>query len=168
MTASTEKYEQTIEFLKSTDDIFAIKYDQVVELIKKSRTPEGANIEVTIEGVSPMPEDKEGYPVSKNVLTRITITDGKTVTIFSVLNISKETLRLKNYTTIKLAKIEKTKKRLIGKKRDVYACRIAKIDDYHMYYGEEEGAIVSTLHKEFPIEIDPLLEIAEIGTSYTV
>lgn len=162
------KFEETINFLKNKDEFFAAKYDELIDLIKKSRTSEGAGIEVTIEGVSPMPEDEEGYPVSSKILSRVTIRQGKTVTVLTIANISREMLAMPENTTSRLAKIETTTKRLIGKKRKVYVSRVAHIDNYYMYYGEEEGSIVSEIKKEVPVNYYDLSDIAEIGRSHIV
>ena len=162
------KFEETINFLKSTDEIFAEKYDEVIALIKKSRTAEGAGIEVTIEGISPMPEDEEGYPVSSKILSRITIKQGKSVTVLTIADISREMLMMPENTTSRVAKIETTTKKLIGRKKKVYVSRIAHIDDYYMYYGEDEGAIVSEIMKELPVDYYTLSRIAEIGRYHVV
>ena len=160
------KFEETIELLKRIDDVFASKYDEIIQLIKKSRTPEGKDIQVEIEGISPMPEDEEGSPYSDKILSKVTITQGKTVTVLTVRNITRNELYGED-RLFDIANIETTTKRLIGKKITGYTSRVHHIDDYYLYYGESRD-IALEREKEFPIDYYDLSKIAEIGRYHVV
>ena len=124
-----KQFENVIKFLEEKGYGFHLQYKNIYEAVKNGSQTSG--VEVDVEGHF---EDL-GYEFkstgSKEILTRVTITEGNKKTIFVIKNVTRNDRDNCGESLNWLAKVKYIEKGLIFKRKTEYNYYLSRVDGYY-------------------------------------